>query len=75
MTTKKELTAKIAELQAQEAHRETPKGEYLLPTLRDQFAMATLTGLITRHGDEGSKAAAEISYRYADAMMKAREEK
>lgn len=44
-------------------------------TLRDQFAMATLTGLITKHGDEGSKAAAEISYRYADAMMKAREEK
>ena len=39
-------------------------------TLRDQFAMAALTGLLT--GGFGKSAAAGIAYELADAMMEAR---
>ena len=51
------------------------------PTLRDQFAMAALQGLIaspretpppTVSTQTWVTAAAEVSYQYADAMMKAR---
>jgi hypothetical protein len=39
-------------------------------TLRDQFAMAALTGLLT--GGFNYKAAAGVAYDVADAMMEAR---
>lgn len=44
------------------------------PTLRDQFAMAALTGLLsTSHGQAESVVdQADTAYRYADAMMEAR---
>jgi hypothetical protein len=40
--------------------------------LRDHFAMAALPGIITNHGVQSSKLAAEIAYEVADEMMKAR---
>jgi hypothetical protein len=40
------------------------------PTLRDQFAMAALTGLLT--GGFNHKAAAGVAYDVADSMMEAR---
>lgn len=43
-------------------------------TLRDRFAMAALPGLLMS-GRYDFSGVAEDSYRYADAMMKAREEK
>jgi hypothetical protein len=47
------------------------------PTLRDQFAMAALTGTITRSatyfGVEDFSSFAAWSYEIADAMMEARE--
>jgi len=42
------------------------------PTLRDQFAMAALTGLLMGGGCGGFKEAAEASFELADAMMKER---
>lgn len=49
-------------------------------TLRDQFAMSALQGLIAHHGDSGVgdsiqsiEGAAQTVYEYADAMLKARE--
>jgi hypothetical protein len=47
-----------------------------LETLRDQFAMAALTGLLNSGGMSGDplEDAAE-AYKYADAMLKAREAK
>ena len=49
------------------------------PTLRDQFAMAALTGLLANSAPGESyatlEAPVEWSYKYADAMMKAREVK
>jgi hypothetical protein len=50
----------------------TLKGQQL--TLRDQFAMAALQGLITRYGndDYSDLKLAEWSYEQADAMLKAR---
>lgn len=50
-------------------------GSYLVPvvSLRDQFAMAALTGLCANnHVQSNVKAYAEISYDLADAMMEAR---
>jgi hypothetical protein len=38
--------------------------------LRDQIAVAALSGLAAMHGSPES--AAEMAYKYADAMMKAR---
>jgi hypothetical protein len=48
------------------------------PTLRDQFAMAALTGLIADTDTEYDYALKEIpvlAYDYADEMLKAREAK
>ena len=44
------------------------------PTLRDQFAMAALTGLVFGRKDNVNTFAEE-AYKIADAMLKAREEK
>ena len=43
--------------------------------LRDQFAMAALTGLLANSGDVSCSARegfAKVAYDYADAMLKAR---
>lgn len=49
--------------------------------LRDEFAMAALTGLLAHHGDAGwhpeaevqsQNGASETCYEYADAMLEAR---
>lgn len=42
-------------------------------TLRDQFAMAALTGMLMR--SVGYEETAEKAYKFADAMMKERGEK
>jgi hypothetical protein len=44
-------------------------------TLRDYFAAKAMTGLLTAEivGEYSNEHVAEISYRIADAMMKARE--
>lgn len=41
-------------------------------TLRDQFAMAALTGLLSDPTSSGPKGCAEAAYSYADAMMERR---
>ena len=41
-------------------------------TMRDQFAMAALAGLLSDHESSGPKGCAEAAYNYADAMMEAR---
>lgn len=41
------------------------------PTLRDQFAMAALTGLLAHEACAATEAS-ECAYRYADAMLEAR---
>ena len=45
-------------------------------TMRDYFAAKAMTGLLTAElvGEYSNEHVAEISYRIADAMMKAREE-
>ncbi|WP_454760597.1 hypothetical protein [Caulobacter segnis] len=55
---------------------ETSHGEPIR-TLRDEFAMAAITGLVTMSHDAGGFALdadkrAKAAYRHADAMMKAR---
>ena len=56
----------------------TPKPDQT-PTLRDHFAMAALQGCISFRGvflsETDQNNYAVIAYRYADAMMKAREVK
>jgi len=43
-------------------------------TLRDYFAAAAITGLMSRHGNTGSNADnAEVAYSLADEMLLARE--
>ena len=42
------------------------------PTLRDQFAMAALTGLLADYNGTNWKGMANTSYAIADAMMKER---
>jgi hypothetical protein len=42
------------------------------PSLRDQFAMAALTGLLANPDAAKYKDRAEVAYNYADAMMEAR---
>lgn len=42
------------------------------PTLRDQFAMAALTGLLA-YGEKFDVSAYDDAYAFADSMMKARE--
>ena len=44
-------------------------------TLRDQFAMAALTGLISRARDFMFSDLSQKAYRFADAMLDARQEK
>jgi hypothetical protein len=44
-------------------------------TLRDQFAMAALTGLISRASDFMFPDLSQKAYRFADAMLEARKEK
>ncbi len=41
-------------------------------TLRDQFAMAALSGLLSDPSSSGPDGAAMVAYKYADSMMKAR---
>jgi hypothetical protein len=43
-----------------------------IATLRDQFAMAALTGLLANPDAAKYKDRAEVAYNYADAMMEAR---
>jgi hypothetical protein len=45
---------------------------YEIATLRDQFAMAALTGILSKHDNLLSERVAEIAFDYADAMMEAR---
>ena len=40
-----------------------------LPTIRDQFAMAALTGLLASEEFHSLTTAAKMSYAFADAMM------
>jgi hypothetical protein len=42
-----------------------------MPTLRDQFAMAALTGLLA-DGNPSTDSNAKFAYQIADAMMEAR---
>lgn len=53
-----------------------PSEEYYGMNLRDYFAAQAMTGLLTAElvGEYSNEHVAEISYRIADAMMKAREE-
>lgn len=44
-----------------------------MPTLRDQFAMAALTAMLTRQSSP-ERLLATLSYGYADAMLAARKE-
>ena len=45
-------------------------------TLRDQFAMAALTGLLANERNDGTaEAIANVCYKAADAMLEARKEK
>jgi hypothetical protein len=44
------------------------------PSLRDQFAMAALTGVIRTFGGFNPDAFAKSCYKMADAMLAAREE-
>jgi hypothetical protein len=60
-----ELTSAVSELQAAGVG----------VSLRDQFAMASLAGIITNHGIQSTKIAAMVAYDMADAMMAAREAK
>ena len=46
------------------------------PTLRDQFAIAALTGILADHTrDDDHKGHAANAYEYADAMLAARKRK
>jgi len=61
--------------------RAFPTGTGITPynpgmTLRDYFAAKAMTGLLTAEivGEYSNEHVAEISYRIADAMLKARQE-
>lgn len=60
-------------LQTQTDARGQRIGDYIVPvvTLRDQFAMAALTGIIINETN-AANLAAKYAYEYADAMMEAR---
>jgi hypothetical protein len=54
----------------------TEKPAPKVATLRDQFAMAALTGIMANHESWGSpQERSELAYELADAMMKEREAK
>ena len=64
-------------LQTQTDARGQKIGDCIVPlaSLRDQFAMAALTSILhtVQHVSESTPAfAAELSYKFADAMMEAR---
>jgi hypothetical protein len=63
----------ISEEAAQRDRKE--KAEEKRNLLRDQFAMAALTGLIMRNGGLLPKIVAEDAYYIADAMLEEREAK
>ena len=44
-------------------------------TLRDQFAMAALPGLLNKDSIDNAKLAAQVAYAVADRMLEARKEK
>ena len=58
-----------------------PTGPYIMETvvevvtMRDQFAMAALTGLISRASDFMFPDLSQKAYRFADAMIEARKAK
>lgn len=56
-----------------------PMKQYLLmiekANLRDQFAMAALSGIMSRNNFPPTVSKAEIAYQLADAMLEARKEK
>lgn len=61
-----------------EPHLPPTGGYYIGPSLRDQFAMSALTGLLavetnSKAFDGDSSELAKCAYRLADAMLKARE--
>lgn len=60
-------------LQTQTDARGQRIGDYIVPlaSLRDQFAMAALTGIIINETN-AANLAAKYAYEYADAMMEAR---
>ena len=66
-----ETKQRISELEA-----EIVRLKEAQPTLRDQFAMAALTGLLSdnQYDDEPDRVC-EITYLYADLMMEARNAK
>jgi len=43
------------------------------PTIRDQFAMAALSGIISKYGSMNCPSIALDAYDFADAMMRVRE--
>lgn len=66
-----ETKQRIGDLEAEIARLKAAQ-----PTLRDQFAMAALTGMLACHTVDGSvKALCRAAYDYADAMMEARNAK
>ena len=42
------------------------------PSIRDQFAMFALTGIMAKHDHLTPERVAEVAFDYADAMMEAR---
>ena len=44
-------------------------------TLRDQFAMAALPGLLNKDNIDNAKLAAQVAYAVADRMLEVRKEK
>jgi len=58
-----------------------PTGPYIMETvvevvtMRDQFAMAALTAVVTAGESSEPEMAAKYAYQYADAMLEARKEK
>ncbi len=61
------MTEQINEAAWQLAHHLNTAPER--PTLRDQFAMAALTGLLASEEFHSLTTAAKMSYAFADAMM------
>ena len=51
-----------------------PSPEYEVPSLRDQFAMAALTGMAASDTRDSPENFAKASYKLADAMMEARKQ-
>lgn len=54
---------------------QTPDLQHGVPTLRDQFAMAALTGFLDRNTPHPHDTCAQQAYKYADAMLKEKEKR